>query len=105
MGAIVEVQDLIKNYYMGDVTVNVLKGIDLSFEEGDFVSLMGPSGSGKSTLMNILGCLDRPTEGNYYLRDRDVAQMSDNQLSEVRSAASSWCRLRHQYQHGPWQWR
>ena len=85
MGAIVEVQDLIKNYYMGDVTVNVLKGIDLSFEEGDFVSLMGPSGSGKSTLMNILGCLDRPTEGNYYLRDRDVAQMSDNQLSEVRS--------------------
>ena len=85
MAAIVEVQDLIKNYYMGDVTVNVLKGIDLSFEEGDFVSLMGPSGSGKSTLMNILGCLDRPTEGNYYLRDRDVAQMSDNQLSEVRS--------------------
>ncbi len=85
MGAIVEVQDLIKNYYMGDVTVNVLKGIDLSFEEGDFVSLMGPSGSGKSTLMNILGCLDRPTEGNYYLRDRDVAQMSDNELSEVRS--------------------
>ena len=85
MAAIVEVQDLIKNYYMGDVTVNVLKGLDLAFEEGDFVSLMGPSGSGKSTLMNILGCLDRPTEGNYYLRDRDVAKMSDNQLSEVRS--------------------
>ena len=85
MAAIVEVQDLVKNYYMGDVTVNVLKGIDLTFDEGDFVSLMGPSGSGKSTLMNILGCLDRPTEGNYYLRDRDVAQMSDNQLSEVRS--------------------
>ncbi len=85
MAAIVEVQDLIKNYYMGDVTVNVLKGLDLSFDEGDFVSLMGPSGSGKSTLMNILGCLDRPTEGNYYLRDRDVAKMTDNQLSEVRS--------------------
>ncbi len=85
MAAIVEVQDLIKNYYMGDVTVNVLKGIDIAFDEGDFVSLMGPSGSGKSTLMNILGCLDRPTEGNYYLRDRDVAKMSDNQLSEVRS--------------------
>ena len=85
MAAIVEVQDLIKNYYMGDVTVNVLKGLDLSFEEGDFVSLMGPSGSGKSTLMNILGCLDRPTAGNYYLRDRDVAHMSDNQLSDVRS--------------------
>ena len=85
MAAIVEVQDLIKNYYMGDVTVNVLKGLDLSFEEGDFVSLMGPSGSGKSTLMNILGCLDRPTSGNYYLRDRDVAHMTDNQLSDVRS--------------------
>ena len=85
MAAIVEVQDLIKNYYMGDVTVNVLKGLDLTFDEGDFVSLMGPSGSGKSTLMNILGCLDRPTEGNYYLRDRDVAKMTDNQLSEVRS--------------------
>jgi len=85
MAAIVEVQDLIKNYYMGDVTVNVLKGIDLAFDEGDFVSLMGPSGSGKSTLMNILGCLDRPTEGSYYLRDSDVARMTDNQLSEVRS--------------------
>ncbi len=85
MAAIVEVQDLVKNYYMGDVTVNVLKGIGLAFDEGDFVSLMGPSGSGKSTLMNILGCLDRPTEGSYYLRDSDVARMTDNQLSEVRS--------------------
>jgi putative ABC transport system ATP-binding protein len=83
---IVEVSDLYKDYYMGDVTVNVLKGIDLSFLEGDFVALMGPSGSGKSTLMNILGCLDRPTSGSYYLKDRDVANMSDDQLSEVRSS-------------------
>jgi len=82
---IVEVVDLYKDYFMGDVTVNVLKGINLSFLEGDFVALMGPSGSGKSTLMNILGCLDRPTSGQYYLKDQDVSRMSDDRLSEVRS--------------------
>ncbi|HEY2784685.1 MAG TPA: ABC transporter ATP-binding protein [Fimbriiglobus sp.] len=85
MPAIVQVTDLVKNYYMGDVTVNVLKYLNLDFEEGDFVALMGPSGSGKSTLMNILGCLDRPTEGNYILKNEDVSRMDDDQLSEVRS--------------------
>jgi putative ABC transport system ATP-binding protein len=82
---IVEVVDLYKDYYMGDVTVKVLKGLNLTFHEGDFVALMGPSGSGKSTLMNILGCLDRPTTGDYILRDQNVAQMTDDQLSEIRS--------------------
>jgi putative ABC transport system ATP-binding protein len=85
MPAIVRIVDLVKNYYMGTVTVNVLKGLNLSFDEGDFVALMGPSGSGKSTLLNVLGCLDRPTSGSYFLGDVDVARMADDQLSEVRS--------------------
>ena len=84
MPAIVRVRDLVKNYYLGSVTVNVLKGIDLDIEEGDFVALMGPSGSGKSTLMNILGCLDRPTAGDYILSGRNVAQLNDDRLSDVR---------------------
>ena len=85
MPAIVRVKELVKNYYLGAVTVNVLKGIDLEIEEGDFVALMGPSGSGKSTLMNILGCLDRPTDGDYLLSGRNVAQLNDDRLSDVRS--------------------
>lgn len=85
MPAIVRIENLVKNYYMGTVTVHVLKSLNLEFEEGDFVALMGPSGSGKSTLLNVLGCLDRPTSGKYYLGDVDVSAMSDDQLSEVRS--------------------
>ena len=85
MPAIVRIEELIKNYYMGTVTVHVLKQLNLSFDEGDFVALMGPSGSGKSTLLNVLGCLDRPTSGRYYLGDVNVSEMSDDQLSEVRS--------------------
>ncbi len=86
MPAIVEVADLYKDYFLeGHVPVHVLKGLNLSFDEGDFVALMGPSGSGKSTLMNILGCLDRPTSGSYYLNTEDVARLSDDDLSEIRS--------------------
>ncbi|QEL14103.1 ABC transporter ATP-binding protein [Limnoglobus roseus] len=86
MPAIVEVLDLYKDYFLeGHVPVHVLKGLNLSFDEGDFVALMGPSGSGKSTLMNILGCLDRPTSGQYLLGGDDVAHMSDDELSEIRS--------------------
>src|SRR5437764_8445193 len=85
MPAIVRIVDLVKNYYLGSQTVYVLKDLNLSFDEGDFIALMGPSGSGKSTLLNVLGCLDRPTSGHYYLGDFDVSEMSDDQLSEVRS--------------------
>jgi putative ABC transport system ATP-binding protein len=85
MGAIAKVIDLVKNYYLSSEPVHVLKGLNLYFEEGDFIALMGPSGSGKSTLLNILGCLDRPTSGIYMLGDENVSQMDDDQLSEVRS--------------------
>jgi putative ABC transport system ATP-binding protein len=82
---IARVVDLVKNYYLESVTVRALRGVTLDFSEGDFVALMGPSGSGKSTLLNLLGCLDRPTTGDYYLGDENVAEMDDDQLSEVRS--------------------
>lgn len=85
MAAIVRIADLIKNYKMGTQTVHALRGLDLTFDRGDFIALMGPSGSGKSTLLNVLGCLDKPTSGSYFLDETDVAQMDDDQLSEVRS--------------------
>jgi putative ABC transport system ATP-binding protein len=85
MANVVRVIDLVKTYYLESVTVQALRGVSLTVEEGDFVALMGPSGSGKSTLLNQLGCLDRPTSGHYFLGDEDVAQMDDDQLSEIRS--------------------
>jgi len=83
--AAVHIVDLVKNYFLESVTVRALQGVTLEVAEGDFVALMGPSGSGKSTLLNLLGCLDRPTSGHYYLGDQDVALMEDDQLSEIRS--------------------
>jgi len=84
-GAIVEVDSLRKVYVMGDTEVRALDGISLSFPQGEYAAIVGSSGSGKSTLLNILGCLDRPTSGAYRLRGHDVSQLSDDQLSEVRS--------------------
>jgi putative ABC transport system ATP-binding protein len=85
MGAIARVIDLVKDYHMEEVVVPALRGVTLSFDEGDFIALMGPSGSGKSTLLNLLGCLDRPTSGHYFLGDEDVSEMDDDELSEIRS--------------------
>ncbi|MCC6421357.1 MAG: ABC transporter ATP-binding protein [Gemmataceae bacterium] len=85
MAPIVRVIDLLKYYYLESVTVRALNGVTLTVEEGDFVALMGPSGSGKSTLLNQLGCLDRCTSGHYFLGEEDVSQMTDDELSEVRS--------------------
>jgi len=77
--------DLTKTYHMGaDVTVNALRGVNLTVEPGDYLAVMGPSGSGKSTLLNLMGCLDRPTRGQYVLGGQDVSQLSDAALSEVR---------------------
>ncbi len=78
---LVEVQ---KTYLMGLVTVQALRGVSLDINEGEYVSIMGPSGCGKSTLLNVLGCLDRPSSGQYFLGGVDVSQMDDDALSEVR---------------------
>lgn len=74
-----------RDFQLGNETINVLKGIDLQIKKGEYVALMGPSGSGKSTLMNLLGCLDTPTSGTYILNGKDVSQMHDDDLAEIRN--------------------
>lgn len=80
------VRDLRKQYVMGETTVHALSGVSFDVPLGDYLSIMGPSGSGKSTLLNMLGCLDRPTSGDFYLGDENVALLSDDQLAEVRAS-------------------
>ena len=82
---LIEVRGLTKVYGKGTVAVQALRGIDASVQKGEFVAIMGPSGSGKSTLMNILGCLDRPTDGVYVLDGEDVSQLSKDELARVRN--------------------
>jgi len=83
--SIIEVTNLKKNFYVGDVTVHALKGVSMKIMEGDFVAIMGASGSGKSTMLNILGCLDKPTEGDYKLDGISISEMNKNQLAELRN--------------------
>jgi len=83
--AIIRLDDIQKSYFMGNQAIPVLKGITLDIFKNEYVALMGPSGSGKSTLMNILGCLDSPTGGQYILNSKDVSKMADDDLAEVRN--------------------
>ncbi len=82
---IIKISDIKRSFLLGTEEIQVLKGINLEIEKGDYVALMGPSGSGKSTLMNILGCLDTPTSGTYILNNKDVSKLTDNQLAEIRN--------------------
>jgi putative ABC transport system ATP-binding protein len=82
---LITIKDIGRKYVIGTEVIHALKSVSLTIKEGEFVALMGPSGSGKSTLMNILGCLDTPTKGDYILNGTNVSHMSDNQLAEVRN--------------------
>src|ERR1051326_5141001 len=85
MQGIIHLENTRKSYFMGKMELKVLKGISLDIFKNEYVALMGPSGSGKSTLMNILGCLDTPSSGEYILNGTSVAQMLDNELAQVRN--------------------
>src|SRR5580658_1923983 len=82
---VIRLENVHKTYDLGEIQVQALRGVSLEVYEGEFVAVMGPSGSGKSTIMNILGCLDRPTKGHYYLDGVDVSQMSKNELARIRN--------------------
>ncbi len=85
MNALISLENITKTYILGDQVVHALKGVNLQIQRSEYIALMGPSGSGKSTLMNIIGCLDSPSSGSYWLNNHEVSKMSDASLSEVRN--------------------
>lgn len=85
MDQMIKIENIIKNYYVGTVVVKALRSVTININRNEYVAIMGPSGSGKSTLMNLLGCLDTPTEGTYILNGNDVSKMEDNELAEIRN--------------------
>ena len=85
MSVLIDIKQITRDFPLGQEVVKVLKGIDLLIKKGEYVALMGPSGSGKSTLMNLLGCLDTPTSGSYLLNGKDVSNMTDDELAEIRN--------------------
>jgi len=85
MAKVIQIEQLEKTYHLGKVNVEALRGVSFEINSGDFVSIMGPSGSGKSTLMHIIGCLDSPTNGKYFLSGQDVSKLNDNQLALFRN--------------------
>ena len=84
-GAVIRTKELTKHYVLGAETVRALRGVDVDISGGEFVAIMGPSGSGKSTFMNLIGCLDTPTDGQYWLNDQLVSELTDDQLARVRN--------------------
>jgi putative ABC transport system ATP-binding protein len=85
MANMIAIEGITKTFHLGEIDVPVLKGINFSVEEGEYVAIMGASGSGKSTLMNIIGCLDRPTDGKYILDGRDLTTLDDDELADIRN--------------------
>jgi putative ABC transport system ATP-binding protein len=84
-GIVIRTYDLWKTYVMGDQEINAVSGVDIEVKKGEYVAIMGPSGSGKSTLMNLIGCLDTPTRGQYYINGNLVSEMSDDELARIRN--------------------
>ena len=88
--ALIDTRDLWKTYVMGSEEIHALRGVSIQIERGEYVAIMGPSGSGKSTLMNLIGCLDTPSKGSYLLNGKQVSQMNDNELAQIRNEEISF---------------